>query len=432
MYRIAWKIFWRLRRNLRRSAIEVQEESWQEFRRLVTYAYHHVPLYKKLYDASGFHPDRLKEPADIRRIPCTDKALFQQTSLQERIADDCQVSSLVRRRTSGSTGSPLDVYYSAQDRIYRTLLHLRILFHNGMRLRDRMAHISDSRHAIDERYIFQKLGFLPKDFVYAADPVEKQLQELLSIQPAVIYSYASSMVLLAAEIEKQASLPIQPRLVFTTGELLTEADRNRINRAFNVELKDIYGLVEMGDVAWQCPQVSGYHLNIDSFYAEVGESEKCAEGISTGPLILTNLHSYAMPFIRYRVGDVVSLPEPIQREGYSSRCACGCDFPRIRVLQGRADDWLYSADGRRISPLIFVVASIPGVQQYRMIQETYDRLVVQILPGQGFCRDTLKKVADHVLQVMGPEIKVEAVQVDSLPKETSGKMRRVISKIAGG
>ncbi len=82
--------------------------------------------------------------------------------------------------------------------------------------------------------------------------------------------------------------------------------------------------------------------------------------------------------------------------------------------------------------MIFVIASIPGVQQYRMIQEAYDRLVVQILPGEGFSQDTLTRVKEHVLQVMGSGIKVEAVRVDSLPKETSGKMRRVISKIAGG
>jgi phenylacetate-CoA ligase len=430
MYRTAWKIYWKLKRNLRRSASEVQEESWQRFRRLVEYAYHHVPLYKKLYDRSDFHPDQLHEPADIRKIPCTDKALFQKTPLQERLADDYPVSRLIRRRTSGSTGSPLDVYYTAEDRIYRTLMHLRILFHNGMRLRDRMAHISDSRHATDERYSFQKFGFLAKDFIYAADPVEKQLQDLQAIRPAVIYSYASSMVLLAAEIEKQTTRPIQPRLVFTTGELLTEADRQRINRAFNVELKDIYGLVEMGDVAWQCAEVNGYHLNMDSFYAEVDESG--SRGITSGPLVITNLHSWAMPFIRYQVGDVISLPDPLQQAGDASRCPCGCNFPRIRVIQGRADDWLYSADGRRISPLIFIIASIPGVQQYRMIQEAYDRLVVQILPGEGFRQETLKKVTEHVLQVMGSGIKVEAVPVDSLPKETSGKMRRVISKIAGG
>ncbi len=421
MYLTGLLTYRRLMRNLKRPLGDLRREQWNAFRDLVRFAWENVPFYRRYYEQAGFHPDDLRSPEDIRRVPPAQKALFQKTDPHECIASGYHLEGLVRKRTSGSTGSPLNVYYTPEDRIYRTILHLRILFFNGMGLRDRMAHISDSREVPNYRYGFQKLGFLPKEFVYAADSAAQQLENLRRVNPAVIYSYASSMVLLASEVMHTGECPIHPKLIFTTGELLNSADRELINEAFSVRLRDIYGIVEMGDVAWQCPSLRGYHLNVDSFLAEVLKDGKPVLPGDEGYLTITNLHSRAMPIIRYEVGDVIAAPR-------DEPCSCGCTFPRIDVLQGRADDWLYTPEGKRISPLIFVVASIPGVLQYRMIQKAYDRLTVEILPGPGYSEETLKKTAEHVIEVMGPGVKVEVVEVKEIPRQ-SGKMRRVISEI---
>lgn len=423
LYYTGLKTYFKLRRNLRQPLSQLQAAQWKAFRDLIEFAHKQVPFYRNLFDRERFSPSDLVTPADIVRVPITNKKMFQKAESSWYIADGMDAQKLVRKRTSGSSGSPLDVYYTPEDRIYRTILHLRILFHNGMKFRDKIAHISDSRNIPDYRYGFQKIGFFPKDFVYAADSAQVQLEKLRQIDPAVIYSYASSMVLLASEIERQGKCPVQPRLIFTTGELLNRDDRELINRAFSVSLRDIYGIVEMGDVAWQCPELIGYHLNMDSFLAEVLVDGRSAEPGENGRLVITNLHSQAMPFIRYVVGDVITAPS-------TTPCPCGCSFPRIEVLQGRADDWLYAADGKRVSPLIFVVASIKGVQQYRMIQKAYDHLIVEILPSAAYTDETLQKVKEHVVEVMGPGLRVEAVKVDQIPQQ-SGKMRRVISEIEG-
>lgn len=399
----------------------MKAEQWRAFQDLVRFAYERVPLYRDLYAQAGFSPDSLHGPSDVMVVPRTKKKMFQQASLNHILAEGYQAESLVRKRTSGSSGSPLDVYYTPEDRIYRTLLHLRILFYNGMGIRDRMVHISDSRNVPDWRYGFQKLGFLPKEFIYAADPPDLQLEQLAAIQPAVIYSYASSMVLLSSELEKRSQNPIHPKVIFTTGELLNRSDRERVERAFEAPVRDIYGIVEMADVAWECSAGQGYHLNIDSFLPEVLVDGRPALPGESGCFVITHLHSKAMPFIRYEVGDVVTAPE-------EELCSCGCAFPRISVVQGRADDWLYAVDGTRVSPLIFVVASIKGVQQYRMIQKAYDHLIVEILPGPGYGEATLREVRDHVLEVMGRNMRIDVNLVDKIPQQ-AGKMRRVISEI---
>ena len=102
------------------------------------------------------------------------------------------------------------------------------------------------------------------------------------------------------------------------------------------------------------------------------------------------------------------------------------------VVQGREDDWLHSADGNRVSPLVSLMSSIPGVSQYRMIQNDYDQILVEILPGSDFDDMTLKRVKSHVLEKlvsMRSELRVDVSKVNHRPQQ-SGKMRRLISEMS--
>jgi len=138
MYLTGIKTYFRLQRNLRRSLGELKAEQWKNFCELVNFAYTNVPFYRNLYDQADFKPSDLKSPDDLGRVPKTRKALYQQADPESLISRGYSIDKLLRRRTSGSSGSPLNVYYTPADRIYRTILHLRILFYNGMRFRDRM------------------------------------------------------------------------------------------------------------------------------------------------------------------------------------------------------------------------------------------------------------------------------------------------------
>lgn len=415
MYLTGVRTYFRLRRNLRKSLDQLKVEQWQAFSDLVRFAYLNVPFYRDLYDRAGFFPNDLKTQDDILSMPVTRKSMFQKADLKQLLAQGMSSEKLASKRTSGSSGFPLIVYFTPQDRIYRTLLHLRALFANGMGFRDHMVQISDKRHIPDFRYVFQKLGFLSKDFIYCADRPDQMLNALTVMRPAVIYSYTSSLVLIANEIKRRGNCSIKPKLIFTTGELMHPGDRQNIEEAFSLPPYDIYGIIEMGDVAWQCSAVNGYHLNIDNFMVEVLANNRPAEPGESGRLAITNLYSRAMPFIRYEVGDIVTAPR-------DTPCSCGCNFPRIDILQGREDDWLYAADGRRISPMDITVARVRGVEQYRIVQKSYDYLIVEIIPGKDFNKDTLKGVIQHVSEAMGDGVHVVVHKVDQIPRQ-SGKLK---------
>ena len=400
---------------------QLKTEQWRAFRNLVEYAYLNVPFYRDLYDAAGFHPKDLKTEKDLLGMPVTKKGMFQEAGLGALLARGYSAEELVSKRTSGSSGFPLYVYFTPQDHVYRTLLHLRGLFANGLGFRDHIVQISDKRNIPDFRYSFQKLGFLPKDFVYCADRPDQLLGALVELKPDVVYGYTSSLVLIAQEVKRRGYCPIKPKLIFTTGELVYPEYRQNIKEAFGVAPRDIYGIIEMGDVAWECPEANGYHVNIDSFLVEVIVGDRCAQLGESGRLIATNLHSQAMPIIRYEVGDMLTAP-------HDGLCSCGCNFPRIDIVQGREDDWLYTADGRRISPMDITVARVKGVKQYRIVQKQYNHVIVEIVPGQGYNEDTLNGVKQHVSESMGEGVHVEVKETDRIPLQ-AGKLKSFFCEI---
>jgi phenylacetate-CoA ligase len=295
------------------------------------------------------------------------------------------------------------------------------MHHNGVRLRDRVAQIT-YREDPGFRYIFQKAGFLPREFIsIKTNHPENQIDQLAAFNPSVIYGYPSNLVLLAREVKERGNCQIRPKHIFTTGELLNSDDRELINRAFKVDLRDIYGIVEMGDVAWQCSELRSYHLNVDSFLVEVRNDGRPTKPGEVGHLTITNLHSRAMPFIRYEVGDMLTA----YRE---DRCPCGCTFPLVDMIQGREDDWLYLPDGKRFSPMAFEVSAVPGIKQYRVIQKDYNHLFVEIIPGFDFVNRTPENVRKHVQKIVGPALRVQVSEVDHIPQQ-SGKMRRYFSEL---
>jgi len=116
-------------------------------------------------------------------------------------------------------------------------------------------------------------------------------------------------------------------------------------------------------------------------------------------------------------------------------CSCGRNLPLMSMIRGRADDFITLPDGRCVSPLMFEIPSILGVAQYRIIQKTIDKLLVQVVPSNGFSKDARYKVRQHVRwaarKITGNNVmNVEVEIVESIPKDpSSNKIRRVISEI---
>jgi len=417
---------YQLRREQWLSIDELRAIQLKQLKKMARHAYTNVPYYRRLFDSIGFKPEDIKTLEDIKKIPITRKADLKDLLASELLSENVSPVNLIRRHTSGSTGVPFNVYHSWEDKVFQALMNLRILMENGLKVSDKVAHIV-TRQMIGQKFWFQSLGILRKYYIPASHTADEQLEILKQINPDAIYGYSSSIKLLALKIKESGNKSIHPKIIFCASELLEPGDRELINSTFGLSLCDVYGTVEMGDFAWECPAHEGHHIDINNFVVEFLKDGKDASPGEEGKVVCTGLHSFAMPFIRYEVGDICV---PLDKT-----CSCGRNLPLMSMIRGRADDFITLPDGRCVSPLMFEIPSILGVAQYRIIQKTIDKLLVQVVPSNGFSKDARYKVRQHVRwaarKITGNNVmNVEVEIVESIPKDpSSNKIRRVISEI---
>ena len=136
-------------------------------------------------------------------------------------------------------------------------------------------------------------------------------------------------------------------------------------------------------------------------------------------MVATNLHAYAMPLIRYRLGDVVTKGE--------DRCRCGKPFSTIHAIQGRMIDYFILPDGRALHPYQIIANFILGgdnwIRQYQLLQERKDRIVLRVLPARPPAPEHIARLERSVLPVLGPSVEFKIELVDDLPLEQTGKFR---------
>jgi len=414
-----------LRRNLRLEPSEMQRMQTEKLREIIWHAYRNVPFYHAKFRSAGIKPDVIRTIEDLVKIPMTTKSEIQATPLNEMVARNVDVNGCVKNKTSGSTGIPLVTLVDKRTIDFDGAVWLRAFFENGLRLRDRMVVISDPRNFPKKRGWIQRLGIMRTKYFSIFDDAERQLSFLEEYKPDIIESYPSSLSILA-DACKQYGNDVKPRLVFTLAELLDKNSRKFISSLFEAELFDYYASSEFSLMAWECREHTGYHMNADSVIMElVNNGEAVAPG-ERGEIICTSLVNHAMPLIRYRIGDV----------GVNSgeQCSCGITLPLMKIMEGRADDFLIALDGRIIPPTVFFpypFENYEGIKQFRVIQERRDKLTIQLAVKESFLNDAqvFEKAKKKILELFGEGMQVYFEILEQINRDPTGKLRKVISHV---
>jgi phenylacetate-CoA ligase len=176
-------------------------------------------------------------------------------------------------------------------------------------------------------------------------------------------------------------------------------------------------------VAWECPQTGLYHVCDDNIVAEVVKDGHPVKEGESGELVITALHAYAMPFIRYRMGDVV-VKGP-------DTCHCGQPFSTFLKIEGRIRDYFMLPDGRRVHPLEVVLPVITDnaswLNQFQLTQETETRFVLRVSVLRKPIKSELLILREIVKDRIGPGAEFQIEIVDHIPFEASGKFKDCLS-----
>jgi phenylacetate-CoA ligase len=334
------------------------------------------------------------------------------------------ISKCAIHKTSGSVGVPVTVLADRYAQEFRNLVSLRQFFECGGRLQDKQVQLRGQGALGLPTYsgkpLYERIGLFRTEWILPVGIDDSLLSFLEAYKPDVMVGYPSLFQLVAEKTRGK----IKPRIVFCTGEILSDNCRDLLGSAFGTQVIDSYGCTETGDISWECPdqKQTGYHINADSVIVEFVRNDENVGAGEEGEIVLTNLINYAMPFIRYKIGDV-GIPS-------SELCPCGRTLPLMRLLKGRSDDFVTLPSGSRLSPLsILNMKNFSDVLEYRIIQKKVNLFEFWLKMSKTSKMDSVNKCISSLRKMLGDNVEIKQVIVDEIPRDKSGKLRRVISEI---
>jgi phenylacetate-CoA ligase len=207
--------------------------------------------------------------------------------------------------------------------------------------------------------------------------------------------------------------------------------RKSIEKAFGCQVFDHYGSREIGSIASECEEHSGYHIAAENVVVEfVKDDEHVSQG-EDGVILLTGLRNYGMPFIRYQIGDVGSPSK--------ETCNCGRGLPLMKSVKGRISQFFVVCDENsgKTTPvdmsllmeyIMIHLKSRPD--SYRAIQERRDYIRVEIVQSKSYSPQDTNFLVEQLHKYLGASVKIEIKFVDVLPPLPSGKRSQFISKVS--
>ena len=406
---------------------------WQEERlaRLLERAATRVPYYREqwarrrragdraAWDLLGNWPVLDKEP--VRAAP------------RAFLADGCDPRGMFHEHTSGTSGRPLDLWWSrATVRAWYALFEARCRRWYGVSRHDRWGILGGQlvtpvpqrrppfwvwNGALHQLYL--------SSYHLAPDLVPHYLDAIAGHRLRYLWGYTSSLVALAdALLEAGRAAP--PLAVCTTNaEPLDAGQRARIGAAFGCPVRETYGMAEIVAAASEC-EAGRLHLWPEVGHVEVREAgAPVGDGVA-GALVCTGLLNDDMPLVRYAVGDRAAVL-PASAGG----CACGRALPALAAVEGRDDDVLYTRDGRRVGRLDPVFKERLPVRGAQIVQERLDRVRVRYVPAAPLTAADRASIADRLRDRLG-DVEVVLEAVDALPRTANGKLRAVICALPEG
>lgn len=401
------------------SADELEAIRLDRLRALLAWVGERVPYYTDLFAGAGFDPASVASLDDLRRVPISTREQLVEAG-DRGLARGFDPARAARARTSGSSGRPWTILRSRQDDRLRRALELRSMRRAGIRAGDTVATLGPLR----ERPLgtLSRLGLYRTVQVSPLLPVGEQIRRLRAIRPDVLWAYPSALRTLLRETGSLAAV-VRPRLLVTAAEPLDDVLRRQLAAEEGLAIRNFYGAVECGRIAWECAAGEGLHVNADGLVVELADDVE-VEGAGRS-VVITNLLSSAMPIVRYRLGDLV--------EFAGRPCSCGVPLPLIHPPVGREWDALELPSGRLLSPWGFNIflRRLDGLRQFRVVQSDLDRVVLQLrfaTPPAPGSLDALRERAAHHL---GEPMRVEIERVEAF-EEGPLKFRSFVSHVRRG
>lgn len=404
-----------------RSSIDAFRDG--KIRKVVRHAASRVPYYQELFASHGVTAEEINGAANLIRIPITSRGEIQSASIEDRLAKGVDQDKLIVRQTTGSSGQCLFVMRTWNEEQVLNLMRWRSLRAYGLKLSDIIAvtRVPIGRHRRDyplPRRIADAIGLYRKDLLDLTT-VDDASRILIEREPEVVMGWPTILADLAPRWNALRTPKTKPpKFIISGGEMLSGHARAQISEGFEAPVYDMMGAHEFSLLASECPVTGEYHMSDETIYAEVIVDGRRAEPGEEGDLIVTGLHSMAMPFIRYNLGDIVV-------QG-SSQCGCGSPFSTIRSIKGRTGEYFNLPEGRRVHPQDIVRMSFIAakwIRQLQVVQMNPGYLELYVVPVRSPSDEEIVAIKEAITKVLWGVATLEVVVVPEIPTSYDTKFR---------
>ena len=408
-----------------RERLEAQQ--CRQLGRLLDHAFTNAPFYRGALERAGFSRGHAVTTQFLRALP-----ILTRRDIQE--AGDQLLSTALppehgrqqRLATSGSTGTPVAVMKTELEQAYWSAVTLRQSLWQRRDPRLKLAAIrSDRSGRSDYPHGSKQADWgAPISEIFETGPgvlldvrtgIAEQVEWLVREEPEYLLSFGTNLLFLVRHCREQSIRLPRLKEVIASGEIVEPELRHLCHEVWGASLSDIYSAVEVGYIALQCPEHDHYHVQMEACVVEVLDDEgtPCEPG-EVGRVVVTPLHNYATPLIRYAIGDYAEVGEP---------CPCGRGLTVLRRIVGRARDMIVLPSGERRfgyhSPDL--LAGVAPLVQHQIAQTSLDELEIRLVVRRALTVEEEAIVIRRVNENYGGGFRCRIIYREEIPRSLGGK-----------
>jgi phenylacetate-CoA ligase len=393
-------------------------------RALLVHAAANVPYYHELFRSMRFDARAVSSLADLEALP-----VLTRDTIRERyddLIDRTRRGRTIRKETSGSTGCPVRFEYCNDSESWRHAVRLRAYRWAGHRPGLPTIHYwgMGTRVARGLRVDLDR-ALRREVYVDAADQDEGAMrwtaERIARMKPRAIVAYTQALASFARWVLDRGARDWGDVVVIGGAEPMLPRDRAVLERAFGPHVYETYGSRETMLIASECERRNGLHVAEENVIVEIVRDGRGVPHGEAGDVVVTDLHNYRMPFIRYANGDVA-------RFSRAGRCGCGRALQRIARVDGRVADTMRTKSGAPVPGMVFISllnAHEAEIREFQAVQRASGAVELRVVPGRGWSESAFAPTARRLTSYFGG-LPFAVVIVDAIEADASGKRRHVI------
>jgi phenylacetate-CoA ligase len=395
---------------------------------LIKEIYNNVPFYRKIMDEVGVVPQKVQTITDLKLMPIIDKQTLQ-NNYKNIFNSDLDELEKSYTATGGSTGNTLKYMISPEVQYYGLGCRNRGFKWAGFdENKDKVAYLAGGSLGVTATIEIEgnKLK-IPATGITSKSVMDTYFEALIKFRPEHMRAYPSALYQFCSYLEEHCK-SLKLKSVVTTAETLFDYQREFIEKVLSCKIFNEYGAYDGGAGAFECEQHTGLHLQMERGIIELlDENGNTVKPGKVGRVIVTDLHNYVFPFIRYDVGDIAIASE--------EQCICGRGLKLIQGINGRSSDYIILKDKTKLSGVAIIHLFNKLLQenqidilQYQVIQKSDHSIQILVIPGNNYKHENIKKI-QKIFQIHLKGLKVSVEKASNINRTPAGKTRFVYSEI---